>query len=215
LRDAEEEWDVRLIGGDTNESKELVINCAMLGYSEKVVSRSGAKPGDALVVTGYFGYPPAGLRILAGRAKSGARFAGLARKSVLEPAPNLDAGLALAPFLTSAMDSSDGLARSIHALAKASGVGFELHGLPVGEGVVKFAVDNGLDAEKLVLEGGEEYIIVGTVRRSKLKAATGAAEKAGAILLSIGTANGREGRVVIDQGGETRTIRDGGWTHLR
>ena len=215
LRDAEREWGVHLVGGDTNESKELVIDCAMVGFSERVVPRGGAKPGDILVVTGPFGYQPAGLRVLGGNAKSSARFGRTAKKSVLVPTPNLNAGLALAPFLSSAMDSSDGLARSIHALAKESGVGFELHDLPVGEGVEKFAADNGLDPSKLVLEGGEEYLIVGTVKRSRLRAASAAASSSGAQLLAIGSANESRGQVTLKQGGRTRTIRDYGWTHLR
>ena len=215
LRDAEREWGVHLVGGDTNESKELVIDCAMVGFSERVVPRGGAKPGDILVVTGPFGYQPAGLRVLGGNAKSSARFGRTARKSVLVPTPNLNAGLALAPFLSSAMDSSDGLARSIHALAKESGVGFELHDLPVGEGVERFAADNGLDPSKLVLEGGEEYLIVGTVKRSRLRVASAAASSSGAQLLAIGSANESRGRVTLKRGGRTRTIRDYGWTHLR
>lgn len=214
LRDAERAFGVHLVGGDTNESKELVIDCAMMGFAERVVTRGGASPGDVLVVTGPFGYPPSGLKILTGRAKAGARFGRRATRSVLEPTPNLEAGLALAPYLSSSMDSSDGLARSIHTLARESGVGFELTALPEGEGVRGFAKANGLDPEKLVLEGGEEYVIVGTVKRSRLEEAAAAAKRAGGRLLTIGAANGRKGRVVLKQGGTVRPIRDVGWTHL-
>jgi thiamine-monophosphate kinase len=214
LRDAARKWKVRLVGGDTNESNELVIDCAMVGFSDRIVGRGRAQPGDVLVVTGYFGYPPAGLMILAGKVKSGAKFRRLATKSVLEPAPNLEAGLALAPFLTCSMDSSDGLAKSVHTLARESGVGFEVHDLPMGEGVEKFALENGLNPEKLVLEGGEEYVIVGTVGRTRLSAASAAAARAGARLIPIGTATAGEGKVVLKQGNRTRSVRDRGWTHL-
>ena len=215
LQDAARKWGVRLVGGDTNESKELVIDCAMVGFAESVVTRAGASPGDALVVTGPFGYPPAGLRILAGGAKSSPGFMRTAVKSVLEPTPNLEAGVALAPFLTSSMDSSDGLARSVHTLARESGVGFELARLPTGRGVEAFAAANGLDYEKLVLEGGEEYLIVGTVKRPRLEEAAAAARRAGGQLIAIGSANGRRGRVVLKEGGTVRKVRDEGWTHLR
>ena len=215
LHDAERAWGVRLVGGDTNESKELVIDCAMVGFAGRIVARDGASPGDLLVVTGYFGYPPSGLKILTAGAKAARKFRLAATKSVLEPTPNLGAGLALAPFLTSSMDSSDGLARSIHTLARESGVGFVLSALPTGEGVERFASENGLDVEKLVLEGGEEYLIVGTVRRSELEDATAAASKAGARLLVIGRASKERGRVVMREGRSLRSVRDEGWTHLR
>ena len=214
LHDAEKAWGVRLVGGDTNESKELVIDCAMVGFAPRVVSREGASPGDVLVVAGYFGYPPSGLRILAAGAKASGKFRRAAIRSVLKPTPNLGAGLALAPLLTSSMDSSDGLARSVHTLARESRVGFELTSLPTGAGVEEFASDNGFDAEKLVLEGGEEYVIVGTVRKSQLERAAAAAAAAGARLLTIGRANGEEGRVVMKGRSGVRPVRDEGWTHL-
>ncbi len=214
FRDAEGEWMAHLVGGDTNEADELVIDCAMVGFAKRLVTRGGAAVGDSLVVSGTFGYPPAGLRILSSGARAEERFAEKAKRSVLVPSPNLKVGLAIAPYLTSSMDSSDGLARSIHTLARESKVGFEVTALPVGHGVEKFADENGLDAEKLVLEGGEEYLIVGTVKNSRMKVAQEAAVRAGGELLEIGRATSR-GRVELKMGGRARPIRDEGWTHLR
>ena len=215
FKDAGREWGVHLVGGDTNEADELVIDCAMVGFAKRMVTRRGASPGEALVVTGPFGYPPAGLKILAGGAAAGAGFGEKAKLSVLKPSPNLGVGLALGPYLTAGMDSSDGLARSIHTLAEASGVGFEVTTLPLGKGVEEFASANGLDAQALVLEGGEEYVIVGTVKRSKMAAARKAARKGGGELLEIGRATSKAGRVELRVGGVARPIRDAGWTHLR
>jgi thiamine-monophosphate kinase len=167
------------------------------------------------VVTGPFGYPKAGLKILTGEAEAEPEFREAATTSVLRPSPNLAVGFALAPFLTSSMDSSDGLARSMHALAKASRVGFWLTSLPTGAGVGKFASANNLDADRMVLEGGEEYVIVGTIRRSKVEEARRAAMRAGGQLLVIGSATSRVGRVELRVGGTVRAVRDEGWTHLR
>jgi thiamine-monophosphate kinase len=215
LRDAEREWGAHLVGGDTNESSELIIDCAMFGFARKMVTRSGASSGDVVVVTGSFGCQPAGLKILMQGASADSEFAEKARKSVLLPTPSLEVGLALAPFLTSAMDSSDGLARSLHTLAKESGVGFEVTVLPVGPGVDKFARANGLDTERLVLEGGEEYVIVGTVKGSRFPSAAKAVRKAGGELIEIGKATSSKGRVELRVGRSKKTIRDEGWTHLR
>jgi len=215
FRDAEGEWGVLLVGGDTNEAKELVIDCAMVGFAKRLVSRRGARPGDILVVTGPFGYPPAGLRILEGSAAATMEFGKKARASVLNPTPSLGVGMALAPFLTSAMDSSDGLARSLHTLAAESRVGFEVTELPAARGVRGFAEANGLSTEELVLQGGEEYLVVGTVPKRRIANARASVRRAGGVLLGIGEAIPEPGQIVLNTGGTRRPIRDSGWTHLR
>ena len=215
FRDAEKEWDVDLVGGDTNETEQLIIDCAMFGWGNRVVGRRGAVPGELLVVTGKFGLPPAGLKILAGRTKVKGDFERKAVRSVLEPTPNLGAGLAAAKFLTSSMDSSDGLARSLHTLAGAGGVGFELTKLPVANGVREYSEGNHLDAERLVLEGGEEYLVVGTLKEGDYPKAEKAVSRAGGDLIPIGVVTPKAREVTLRTKGRTRKIRDAGWTHLR
>ena len=214
LRDAAKEWDLKLVGGDTNEAKELVIDCTMFGFARRIVERGGARPGDLLVVTGRFGLQPAGLAILMRKAKADASFRTRATDSALNPNPKLEVGIALASYLTSAMDSSDGLARSLHSLARASGVGFELTALPLASGIKRFAGANGLSAEALGLAGGEEYVIVGTIGKQNLSAASRAARKAKGELLVIGTATKQAGRVVLKSKDGAVPIADEGWTHL-
>lgn len=212
--DAKQDWRLNLVGGDTNETQELVIDCVMAGFAKRLVGRKGARPGDSLVVTGDFGYPPSGMRILMDGAEAGASFARKAVQSVVKPTPNLELGIALAPYLSSSMDSSDGLSRSIHTLAKESGVGFELNRLPTDEGVEAFAKKNGFDEESLVLQGGEEYLMVGTVSKRKIRAAAGAARRNGGQLIEIGEAISDRDRVELHLGSSRRPLIDQGWTHL-
>jgi len=214
FKDAAKQWNLKLVGGDTNEAKELVIDCTMVGYANRIVERRGAKPGDLLVVTGRFGLQPAGLAILMRKAKADPSFRARATDSVLNPEPKLNVGIALAKYLTSAMDSSDGLARSLHTLARASSVGFEVSTVPLAGGVRKFAKANGLSAEELGLDGGEEYVIVGTVGARNLSAASRAARKARGGLLVIGRATEQEDRVILGSGDSAVPIADEGWTHL-
>jgi thiamine-monophosphate kinase len=214
LRDAAEEWGLNLVGGDTNEAKELVIDCAMFGFASRIVERGGARPGDLLVVSGRFGLQPAGLAILMGKAKADASFRTRATNSVVNPNLKLEVGIALASYLTSAMDSSDGLARSLHSLARASGVGFELTTLPLASGIKRFAKANNLSAEALGLAGGEEYVIVGTIGERNLSAASRATRKAKGELLVIGRATKQAGRVVLKSKDAMVPIADEGWTHL-
>ena len=213
--DAQKEWGARLVGGDTNETEQLIIDVAMFGWGNRLVQRKGAQPRDVLVVTGRFGLPPSGLRILSGKTRATSSFRRTAVRSALEPSPNLEAGLAVARHLTSSMDSSDGLARSLHSLARAGGVGFEVDTLPYAKGVEDFASSNGLDSRKLVLEGGEEYVVVGTVPEGDFDEAERAARRHGGTLIPIGRATARKGTVVSTAGGRKTKVRDAGWTHLR
>ena len=214
FRDAGDEWGVRLVGGDTNEAGQLVIDCVMVGFATKMVTRGGARPGDVLAVTGLFGLPPAGLLILNGNASAAPGFRARALRSVLVPDPALKVGMALAPHLSSSMDSSDGLARSLHTLAECSGVGFRLDTLPADPGVYPFAKANSIDPEHLVLSGGEEYLIVGTFPPPRLDAATRAVAKAGGKLTIIGRATGDAGRVLLRRKKGWTEVADEGWTHL-
>jgi thiamine-monophosphate kinase len=214
FKDAQDEWGVRMVGGDTNEAGQLIVDCVMVGFAKRIVGRSGARPGDLLVVTGHFGLPPSGLRIMAGGMKAGKRFRGAAVRSVTKPAPQLEVGLALSRHLTSSMDSSDGLSRSVHTLAEASGVGFEIDRLPAADGTVRFAEQNGLSLRGLVMAGGEEYAIVGTVRPGRLGAASKAAGAAGGRLIAIGRATRDTGKVTLKEGRSWTRVPDEGWTHL-
>src|SRR5262249_8429083 len=84
------EYDVRFLGGDTNESKELVIDCNMIGFttSSHIPERNGAKEGDLIVVSGEFGYSASGLRIILHKAKANDTFKTKAVSCVLRPKPN-------------------------------------------------------------------------------------------------------------------------------
>jgi len=214
FKDASNEWGVKLVGGDTGEADDLVIDCVMVGFAKRVVWRSGAKPGDLVVTTGYFGYPPSGLRILMEGAKATELFGAKAAASVLRPSPNLAAGLALAKYLSSSMDSSDGLAICLHDIADASGVGISLDALPVKEDVRAFARTNSLSLERLVLGGGEEYLIVGTLEEESFRKASRAARVAGGELIRIGRVNGKKGRVELVENGRSEQVDRIGWTHL-
>jgi thiamine-monophosphate kinase len=214
--DASGEWGTRLVGGDTNEADDLIIDCTMLGFSDRIVPRSAAKPGHLVVTTGYFGYPPAGLKILLEGAKAERGFRKVATQSVFRPSPNLRLGLGLAKFLRSAMDSSDGLAISLHTLAQASGVGFRVTNVPIKDDVKRFASENGYSATDLALYGGEEYLIVGTMERRSYSRARKLARGRGGDVIVIGETTGDAGNVVLtaDGKGKWEKTEMRGWIHL-
>ena len=58
------EWGLNLVGGDTNEADDVMIDCILAGFADRTVERGGAGPGELVVVTGEFGTTSAGLKIL-------------------------------------------------------------------------------------------------------------------------------------------------------
>ena len=213
---ASNEFGVKIVGGDTNEAGELVIDCTMIGFPRfKVPTRNGAKPGDFVIVSGAFGFAPAGLAILLQDANaitvSSSSFRKHAVKSVLEPHPRQSFGLALARYFSSSIDSSDGLAVSLYELASQSeGVDIIIYGIPAVEGLDKFAEENSLDKHELVFHGGEEYEIVATISHTKIRQAEAAARKAGVSLHVIGRVQRGSGNVFV----RNKLLENRGYMHF-
>jgi thiamine-monophosphate kinase len=211
FRDGMTEWGVRLVGGDTNEADDVIVDCIMAGFADRIVRRSGARPGELVVVTGGFGTTSAGLKILLDGARSDPDFRRQALASVYEPTPKLRLGIALSRYLSSAMDSSDGLAVCLHTIAEMSGVAIRIDKLPHGgPRLERFALQNGYEVEDLVLYGGEEYEIVGTIVEGLIGEAQKVASSMGARLRVVGR-SARGSGVVASDG---REIKNQGWIHL-
>ena len=210
---AEREFSVNIIGGDTNEGKELVIDCCMVGLSDHIVKRSGAKNSDLIVTSGPFGYSASGLKMLTKKAKASASFKETAVKAVLMPKPRLEFGPLLARYATSSMDSSDGLAVTLHELSKQSKKRFIVNELPATSDIKKFAKRNRYSFNELVLHGGEEYEIVATIPKRHLKKVRRLAKKALCRLRVIGMVEKGKGVFMVEKGKRIK-IEKRGWEHL-
>jgi len=214
LVEASREWGVRLVGGDTSEADDLIIDCVMVGFAKEIVRRKGARPGEYVVTTGTFGRTSAGLKILMEGAKAGPRFRKEAISSVFAPRPRLDLGLAISRYLSSSIDSSDGLAISLHTISEISGVGVRLTEVPYEKGLEEFASLNSYSAEELALYGGEEYEIVGTVGKGRIREAKGKARSMGCELRVIGETVSPDVLKGVEFP-DGRKVRRDGWVHLR
>jgi thiamine-monophosphate kinase len=212
------EYEAFIIGGDTNEASDLIISLSLFGLARRdhVVLRSEAKPDDVVAVTGSFGKTSAGLKILLENYKAPMDIRNTLLEPVYMPKARLKEGLALSATkaVTSAIDSSDGLAWSLHELSKASSVGFLIENVPVAAETVKFAEINGLDPLDLALYGGEEYELVLTIKPSLWTKAEKAVKSVGGNLIKIGRVTA-ERQIILDVEGERRFIEPRGWEHFR
>lgn len=211
---ASKEFAVKIVGGDTNEAGELVIDCSMIGFAVfKIPTRSGASPGDYVIVSGAFGFAPAGLAILLQQKviTASSIFRKRAVKSVLEPHPRQSFGLVIARYSSASIDSSDGLAVSLYELASQSkGVDITIYRIPAVEGLDKFARENRFETQELVFHGGEEYEIVATIPPTKIRQAEAAARKAGVSLQVIGRVQRGSGSVFVRK----KLLENRGYVHF-
>ena len=212
FKDASREFGFRILGGDTNEGKELVMSVSFFGISDKIIHRNGAKIGDSIIVTGSFGNVTAGLRHILEKKKAEKKFAKKIRKAVFHPIPRLDFGVSAGRYLSSAMDSSDGLSTTLVEMAAQSKKKFVITNLPKDPKLEGFATQNRLDVTDLVFNGGEEYEIVGTVPQKNLEKIKQIAKAYKISLIEIGRVEKGRGVFLADK---NMKIESGGWLHFR
>ncbi len=175
LNAALREQGAEIVGGNTAELPErLSIDVTLLGEvpKERVLTRTGAKPGDVLCVTGSLGASAAGLQLIAKDSLPDLDEA--IRKSAitahLEPIPRLGEGIFLGSTgqVTACIDISDGLFGDAWHIAEESGVTVHIEAdrIPVSKAASAVAGAAGLDALRLALGGGEDYELLFTVPSS-------------------------------------------------
>jgi thiamine-monophosphate kinase len=185
----------RIVGGDVTDGDRLALAVTVLGHAARPLTRSGAKAGDTLYVTGALGGPGAALTAwLTGDVPSVA-----ARTRFAHPEARIAAGQWLAAHgATAAIDLSDGLGGDARHLAFASGLRCVID----AEAVPRLA---GVSARD-VIASGEEYELL--VAAPSLDAAAFRAAHAGLALTQIGRfeplAAGETAEAVLDSQG-TRT----------
>jgi thiamine-monophosphate kinase len=177
---------VVLIGGNLTTAKVLALDVTLLGTMTpglRPLSRSGARPGDTLYVSGTLGGAALGLSLLragwrwgdiaAGRQVSSPamKAASAALKRHLAPDPELKLGRLLAQhaLATSAMDLSDGLSKDLHRLCRASRVGARIFAaaLPLDSGAIRWLGEE--QALRFALHGGEDYRLLFSVPPGRVR----------------------------------------------
>ena len=218
---ASKEFGIDIVGGDINESKEIIIDCCMFGSLSSVANiprRNGACIGDYVVVSGIFGYSSSGLKILINNLSSpDSYFRKRSIASVLKPSPSYEFGIFIAHYFSSSMDSSDGLASSLQELSKQSGVNLliEEDKIPIPPKLKEFLSINNLDFHDLVFYGGEEYNIVGTISEKNLVEVSEILKVRHLKLYIIGKVVSGIGRVfVLTSNGNKKLLKNKGYAHF-
>jgi thiamine-monophosphate kinase len=209
MRSACDEHALWLVGGDLSRGPALVISVTVVGEVApgRAVLRGGARPGDAVVVTGSLGASAAGLRV----ARSGRISSEVDRELLrahFRPSARVGEAQVLARHGATAMiDVSDGLALDLARLAAASGVGamLRLADVPVAEGATR----------EEALGGGEDYELLAAMPdtavapvRAELRDAFGVA------LSEVGEIRRGVDLVVLGDDGQEAPLAPRGWDHF-
>lgn len=225
LSSACQEYGCLLIGGDTVASPQGLNFClTVIGEAEadRVVYRSGARPGDTVWVSGPLGCAAAGLELLHRGIVDREVFAPLYEQH-LNPRARVELGgrLAESGLVHAMMDLSDGLATDLAHLCKRSGVGARLRdrALPTLACLAEAALLCGADPLQWAIGGGEDYELLFTAAPQSeggLRAIGGAC---GLALSPVGTIVEGEGVILlreqVDGSIEELAVSYQGFDHFR
>jgi thiamine-monophosphate kinase len=188
----------------------------VLGEAEKkhAITRSGARPGELIYVTGTLGDSAAGMEILKAGVRSQMPGARRLIEKHLRPVPRVAEGrkLALSDFVSAMIDVSDGLSSDLGHICDQSGVGAEVFAeyIPLSK---ELTSAKGLKQAPLAyaLSGGEDYELLFTspverereIRSLRVRATV------------IGAITRRKGMRMVTEKGECSPIAPGGYDHFR
>lgn len=199
------EHRIDLVGGNFTSARELSVTITATGeLSRPPLTRSGARPGDGLYVSGTLGDARLGLAHLR---------AGLTRSAAVRrqrrPQPRVALGQLASRFASAALDVSDGLAQDLGHLCTASQVRatVELARLPMSAVVRRELGPEG------ALAGGEDYELLLAVPSRRGRAFEQACVRAGHVVTRVGEVSRGSGWVIVDEDGRA-VRRPGGFDHF-
>ncbi len=216
IRQLAKRFSVDIIGGNTVQSpNSTVIDITVIGEAPKsYFSRTGAKVGDLIAVTGHLGSSAAGLNCLKRLGRHNLDVFKPLVQAHLMPEPKVKEAQALLATgaVTSMIDISDGFARDLHHLTEGSKVGalVDETQLPVGEVTKRAAEVVGGNYRNWALFGGEDYELLFTFSAKKLSAVKKALGKK---FFLVGAVQAK--KVEIKNGdGEITPLEPRGWNHF-
>ncbi len=215
LQLAQNNYSIELAGGDTTSTHgPITISVTALGYVDEgsMITRSGAKVGDDIYVTGTLGDAAIGLRTL----QKDASASGYLVARYHRPQARHKIGLSLQGIANSAADVSDGLLADLGHICKASKVGATVRRekLPLSPSTEAALRENSSFAD-LVWSGGDDYEILFTSSQSNRQQIEQLSSEVAVPITRIGTVEQNDGIRLVDHGGNLVQVNNVGFQHFR
>ncbi len=206
-----EQFHVELVGGDTVRGP-LVLTLQANGFvpEDEALTRSGARPGDLVYVSGTLGDAAAGLELVLSDSVDGDEAQWL-RERLDRPTPRIALGQSLRGIATSCIDISDGLCADLRHVMERSILGAEIDSslLPLSAPLLTLKGEGA--ARQIALNGGDDYELCFTVPEQKEAELLRLASTFDVAITRIGEVNNEVG--VLRVNGEE--IAGSGYDHFR
>ena len=192
-------YSIPLIGGDTNEASEIIINGTALGLTDNPLMKDSYQKGDLIAVTGDIGLAALGFELDA--------LDNVYVKHALRPEARVKEGLILRNYATSATDITDGLASELYEIKKED-FGFMIYEemLNISDEYKQLANKLGLDYLDLILHVGEDFELLFTISKENL-------EKLPIDCIVIGEINDSDVIELTLENGFVERIKNRGYEH--
>ena len=214
--DLAEQFEVAIVGGNVSNAPLIAINITILGSTKSqakhILTRSTAKPGEKIAVTGYLGTAAAGLEILTKQFQSDPEANAPLKRAFLQPYPRVAEGqLLIEQGVKTAIDISDGLIADLNHICDASQVGakIEVDRVPILPVVKANFSDKAL---KLALAGGEDYELLFIASTNIIEKVRTAVSCPVTVIGEI--IAGKPGTTLIDSQGNPFDLGKAGWDHF-
>jgi len=212
-------FDCPLVGGDvTRGPMNIAIQTHGIVDKKTMIQRSGARPGDAILVTGTLGDAALALPLLAADDESGSQD-DVSRQTLLQayyqPEPRVEFGRAAAGLVSAGIDISDGLLGDLGHLVTASGAAARVNvdSLPCSAAARAQAGQSEL--RHAALTGGDDYELCLTAPQSALPALQERAASLGVRLTRIGEIVAGSDITLLDAAGATVEFDGAAYEHFR
>lgn len=217
-----EKHKINIIGGNITGAKvgSFTINIALIGETDREIRRSGAKPGEVLMVTGNLGKSGAGLYVLQNKTTISKSSKDTLKKAHLEPSHRLKESIVLKNTMkvTSMIDISDGLAKEAKEIAEASKVGIIIYKdkIPTSKATDELLKSIDRDTKESALYAGEDYEMLFTAKEKDAKKIITALKKqTGTKATVIGRITEEKGIYIIDENDSKEKLRKTGYDHFK
>ncbi len=212
------QFGVAIIGGDTDRSPLIDISITVIGNTcskyQSLLTRSAAKDGDKVAVTGCLGGAAGGLEMLTKHLQFDSKATESLRQAFLRPYPRVAEGQILVDKgVRAAIDISDGLIADLNHICHKSCVGarIEIDRVPVAAAV---KANFGARALELALSGGEDYELLFTASGEIIEQVKASTSCPITVIGEI-TADGENGVNLLDGHGRPVRLTKTGWEHFK
>jgi len=219
LADDQKRFAVGLSGGDTTATPgPLTLSITALGTvpAGRMIRRKGARPRDAVFVTGSIGDAGAGLAVLKGE---GVGIPDLTRAALISryqlPEPRVALGRQLLGLASSALDVSDGLLADLGHVAKLSEVRIALDAAKIPVSAATRALwGQGSEGVVRAATSGDDYEIAFTAPASMRSRIEELSRTSGVAISEIGRVEAGSGVHLLDDKGKPIPVVRTGYTHF-